>query len=709
MRIPESYFGQDVQLNPLPAVRQDTRPQPNALVELGNAAQVISAENAKHAATQDAFEKAEGSRIAAVTTEQSKALIERNAREIVDPDEFETKTTEALRELHSTVTKDRMGPARYAAQALEAPRIAYLSKIGELKFAKQKDQAVRSVEDTLQTYARMAIQSDDENERSGVGQAFGDMIGHLENRGLLSANLGGDYIRKFSETITKGRTARFETAIAQDLDGMVNAATTGQMPPGELYQQGVARIDKFQDIPVEKRDRLKSAFKDSLWTGAIEGRIERDPFKADEELKAGLYNTVIDPQSLRFLKNKAEAEIAAISRQAEAMRKENEKQIGKQVKDFSAAVMNGFTWNGNMANLAGAVKGTEHEQEFLDTVRDAQTLFAFNLKTPVQQEQYLRDQAQQPMDGGRAKLMGKLATAHQQLKQGLKDDALSYAIKTRAIPSLMPFDLNNPNSLKERSIAAGMVEQRYGTAVSPLSDDEAQAVINAFEKGTADARFGMLQKLTAGFEPRQARALAGALAKKDQGLMAHAMELTITDPEVSHRILKGQDILKQNREALPSNMGEARRSVAVIIGDAYRLSPAQYEAVVDSTMAVYALRSWNTGDLTGKLEGERLRLSVEEAGGGIVGFNGRRTVPPSRGFTEAQMKTLVSEADYKDLGTGFTKQDILEHGKLEMIRRGEYLVRIGSGYAESRNGKAFVLDLNPGAGKFKVKDGYLRR
>lgn len=698
---PLKVSGIDIGKNAVPA---------NPISIYAEAGQKIADEFTKR---QDAFNKAEGVRLAANTIEQSKSIIQTNAQEITDPDEFETKTKDALRGLYDSAKgNSNRAVANYAREHLEPQMISATRNVGALKFAKQRDRAKSAADQSLQTYSRIAIEGDTEEERADARGAYADLIGHLGDRGFLSADQAGDYFNNFEEGVRKGRAARFGVALTGELDQMVNGATTGSQPAEELFKAGVAKIDAFTDMPLAQRENLKSKFKDSLWTGAMEGRIEKDPFKADEELRSGLYNDRIDQQSLRFLKNKASTEIDRIARQGEAIRKERERQIGKSVDDFKGAVMNGFPWSGNVANLAASVRGTEHEKEFLETLGDSQELFTFGQMAPLQQEDYLRAKSQGAKSGSEAQLFKKLEAAHEQTKSGLKEDPLAFAIRRRAIPNLSSFDLNNPNSLKERSLAAGIVENRYGVPASPLSDDEAQTLSDKFSKAPADKQVTMLQSLRSGFEDRHLRAVAGQIAKKkDDPVLAYAMGLSVDSPEAASRILRGRDIMKDNREIMPkgADLKTAQDKIASALSEAYKHNPEHYSAVSDAVMTVYAFKSWQQKDLSGDINTSRLEEAIKEASGGVITvgrgfFGGGYTVqPPKAGMNETQFLDLVKRADYSK-ARGMKAADIQKHGILESVGAGRYLVKIGPGYVQSDKGP-FVLDLNlppRGAGAAKV-------
>jgi hypothetical protein len=703
-RIPDNLYPlPQAELNPLPGPRLDTRMQPNALSVYGETAVKIGDVFAER---QDAYNKSEAMRIAGNTIEQSKSIIQKNAQEVPDPDEFTARTYKDLGDLFQS--SDGIANPQIkdlAKRQLQRHQLEANRHVEAMKFVKQKDQTKRGVEDSFQTYARLAIESETLEERNSAKEAYNNFLGYLEARGFLGAEQAGEYSRLLDNRITEGRAQRFAVELKGDLDGYVNSVTTGQQGPNEAFRRGSLKIDSFTDIALATREDLKRKYKDSLWTGAVEGEIERDPIAADKKLRAGEYNDKVDPQSLRFLKNKAASEIDRMARQMEAVHKEQERRIGKAVDDFAAAALHGFQWSGNLANLRSAVKGTEHEDKFNEVMRDSEVLLSFNQYGPLAQEQYLRSQAQTAKSGADARLYGKLEAAHNHAKEALKNDALTYAIRQRSIPALMPFNLNNPASLSERSTAAALVENRYGVPASPLSDDEAQSLSQSFAKAPADKQVDMMRQLRSGLGDRYVKAVAGQISKKkDDPVLAFAMGLSGDSPEAASRILRGREILRDNKEIMPkgADLKTAQDKIASSLSEAFKHNPEHYAAVSDAAMTIYAFKAWQSGKRDGVFDSSATTLlgeAIKEASGGVITvgrgwFGGGSTVqPPKPGMTEDQFMERVRRADYSK-AKGFKAADIEKHGIFESVGDGRYMVKIGPGYVLAEKGGPFILDLN---------------
>ena len=303
------------------------------------------------------------------------------------------------------------------------------------------------------------------------------------------------------------------------------------------------------------------------------------------------------------------------------------------------------------------------------------------------------------MSGDGAKFASTLATAHEKTKAGLKQDPISFAIKQRAVESVGPLDLNNPASLKDRSSVAAKVENRYSLqTISPLSDDESDQLRATLEKAPADQQVQIFRQLKQGLEDRQIKAVASQLARKADPVLVQAMGLSVEAPEAASRILKGRQILRDNKEIMPkgADLKTAQDRMASTLGEAYKHNPAHYSAVSDSAMSIYAFKSWQQRDLSGVIDTTRLEESMKEASGGVLQlgrFGSRYTIQaPRYGATESDFMDLLKRADYSK-AKGMKADDIQKQGIFESIGDGRFLVKIGPGYVQSDKGP-FVLDLN---------------
>jgi hypothetical protein len=584
----------------------------------------------------------------------------------------------------------------------------HYTKLIELQYQRGRTQALHEQErrrvdveagelDTsLDVIARLASKERDPEGRMHWMELAGERIGNAVTGRIVRESQAPQLTQRFREKVKKESLKYFTTEFQDKLDDLQNRALREPQNAMALFRKGVEEIDSaaLDWLPEEKKEEVHSKFRDALWTSAVTGMIEADPYSVREALKRGTYDELVDQRSILHLRDQADNEIARRERKAEAERKEGERFVGKLVDDYEDAKASGFDWRGPVteSKLSEMVGGTEHEGKFQNVRAGAKILAQFNLLAPTAQEQYLRDVRTGAKSGVEAKFIGTLERAHQSAKEWLNKDPLTFAVRQRLVSPPPPLDLNNPETLRARSQAAGVVEQRYGKATSPLTDAETTELVSNFAKMPADARVATLRTLAQNLEPRHARMLASQLAGKGADEISQALGLSIIHPEVARRMLEGIDIRRQNKEALPKNPHEAVALIAEEAGTAYKNSPDSFAAMADAVLDIYAYRSFHRGDLSGKLVEQRLRLSIQEITGGVITYRGQQILPPWPGIDERGFRRLIEEADFSK-AKNVSKKDILDHGILESIGLGKYLIRMGGGYVTTAGGDGFELDL----------------
>lgn len=585
------------------------------------------------------------------------------------------------------------------ARMLSTAEIGVSRNQQERRIDRQVADGSKSFDDliTLATKASTPAQRDFLLEQAGA------IPGALARTGSLKETQAADWIRRGKEKVTQGRGAYFATGLKEELDNLKNEGLRNPDRAEDLFNRGQRKIrDAGADwLPAEKIDEAISDFKNGLWVGTLKTAIDDNPQRAKAELKSGKYDDKLTQQSLISLHAEADAEIERRRARAEAERKEGVRQIGKAVTDFKEAKMAGFDWAGNEADLATAVRGTEHQADFEFISKASAALAQFNKLAPAEQEVQLRGLVGKPMSGDGAKFAATLQTAHERTKAGLKQDPITFAIRQRSVPAGPALDLNSPDSLKARSVIAGMVENRYGlSAVSPLTDDEAAKLVTDMAKAPADKRALTMRQLNQFFTPQQVHAVAAQIDKKGQGELAQAFGMSSQVPEVTSRILQGMEAKRANKEVLPAGV-ELRDMDAAInkkLADAYKADPNAFDSVRDAVKSYYAWGRWNVGDLSAKLDTKALDRAIYAVSGGVMDFNGAPTLPPRYGVTEDQMRALIKDADFSSVMGDIKAKTVLDYGKLTAVGPGLYRVTIGGSPVFGKDEKPFTLDL----GRVKV-------
>ena len=673
-----------------------------ALGELGN--ELVKVQKQKEAlnlAIKDGEDSVKGTQaITSLALKMEEA--EQFARTNADPENHLAVWREQVTEAQRQTQESFKGFSQEKRTQFEQTLAKVLSS-AEIGVARnQQDRRIdRQVADGSKSFGDLidlATRAPTAEQRAALVEQAATVPMTLARNGALKETQAAEWIQRGKEKIVQGRAAHFATGLKQELDNLQNEAFRNPANVEDLFNRGQRRIkDAGSDwLPADKIEATIAEFKNGLYVGAIKNRIDENPDKAKAELKSGKYDDKLSQQALISLNTEADVEIDRRRREAEARRKEGLRLIGKEVDDFAKASRNGDQWAGNVGQLHSMVRGTEHEREFLEAVRDAQSMAKFGQMSLIEQEQFLRSGSQTPKTGSESDLYRKMQSAHSEARTEIAKDPIAYAIRKRIIPGLMPFDINNPASLKERNIAAGMVTQRLGVSVSPLSDDEAKKLIADMAKAPADQKALMMRQFNQNFTPAQAQSLAAQIDKKGAGELAQAFGMSGQVPEVTSRILQGMEAKKANEKILPAGaeLRDMDTAINKKLADAYKADPNALESVRDAVKSYYAWGRWNVGDLSAKLDSKALDRAIYAVSGGVMDFNGAPTLPPRYGVTEKQMRDMITRADFSNVLGDIKAKTVLDYGKLIAVGPGLYRVTIGGSPVFDKNNKPFTLDLS---------------
>jgi hypothetical protein len=88
--------------------------------------------------------------------------------------------------------------------------------------------------------------------------------------------------------------------------------------------------------------------------------------------------------------------------------------------------------------------------------------------------------------------------------------------------------------MRALDISAGIVEQRYGLGtISPLSDDESDALKKKLDAAPADGKVAIFRQLRNGFSDDRVRAIDAQLAGKKESITALSMVLSMEAPRAA--------------------------------------------------------------------------------------------------------------------------------------------------------------------------------
>src|SRR5207253_8263830 len=231
----------------------------------------------------------------------------------------------------------------------------------QLSIDYQRAEGMRS----LEGLARLGAQDPDQGGRDRWEQMGVGLPGDLRKTGAISPVEEVQWLGQFKNHLVANRLKFFSADLQNQLDDLENKSLRDPINVERYHQEGSSLIEHSVGdwLPAEKQGEVQSKFRDAVFSAAVTGRIQADPYNTREQLRGGQYDAVLTQASLIHARAQADTEIDRIERNAEAQRKEREREIGKLVSDYKEAAMAGFPWRGPVseARLGQLAQGTEHE------------------------------------------------------------------------------------------------------------------------------------------------------------------------------------------------------------------------------------------------------------------------------------------------------------------------------------------------------------
>lgn len=291
-----------------------------------------------------------------------------------------------------------------------------------------------------------------------------------------------------------------------------------------------------------------------------------------------------------------------------------------------------------------------------------------------------------------------------------------------------PIDPSNPQTMGPAIMARASASQRIGVInnqvppplLNKIELGNVQAIVNSPDPNAKVKFFQSLQGI-----PEQPRLSLLSQIGKEGGpnmmVSAHAAALYSEAPAVALNVLRGQEAMKTAKTYLPEGPVEKTSfDQALGIGlpanafsIAARTDPKGAYATMQGVVhALYAAKSAEGGDTSGKFDQKRLDAAISDATGGLASFNGGSYIVPQRGMTQSQADGVLRSVNDNDLrgvtdsrGNPITVPWFNNNAQLENVGDGRYNVRLGKGietsnppyaYQDKGEGNAperFILDL----------------
>lgn len=309
-------------------------------------------------------------------------------------------------------------------------------------------------------------------------------------------------------------------------------------------------------------------------------------------------------------------------------------------------------------------------------------------------------------------------------EQLLKDAPLRYGIERHWFAPDPPIDVGNPEALGQnlatRQAKVAIIDQHEGAAPrSVLYPEETAGLANWWKNPatTADAKVGVLATMAQSLKPDTLMAtLAGFAGKSETKMLAMAGALAATNPDASAAIVRGETVLVTNPKfGFDAGSADDKGKRDAYFPASGFANIAAWQALNDAAKAAYADASARAGDTSGAFSDDRWQAAVDQISGGMVEFNGEKTVAPAPAVDQARFDGIMAALPQDAFagaatldGTPITKDFVSRYGRLKAYADGRYSIEFagpGGGTmiamrtprspSEAGISGPFVLDLRP--------------
>lgn len=495
-------------------------------------------------------------------------------------------------------------------------------------------------------------------------------------------------------------------------------------------------------------EKAKQDFKDRNWTNHATQRAmeSKDSLPAIDQLEHdltasdGFYAGKLDTDKrngvLRSVINDRLRIENRMQHNADRMEAKAEKTIG----DIDRQIASGVPATADMwATWADKVKGTSFEGDFKQRIGDEAEVQNV-LRLPIdQQTSFVQQKTAELLNGGgsvRDKAnLDRLKTAVDANVKQLQESPLLFN-QNRTGQPVAPLDiamLAQPGGgdkvqevLRDRVASITALQKQYGPQVQmrPLLPQEAQFLTRSLEQSSPKQQTELFGAMRLGFGDDAAfsaamqqiapdspvKALAGMLMAKQRKTTLEknwiADDVIATGGDVGAIMLEGESMLNKTKGQkaedgkskgfpLPPEK-EFRDQFSSFAGKVFAGRPGAYEVAIQAVRAYYTGKAAQDGDVSGQIDGGRMKQAITATLGDVVNYNGNGEVLAPWGMDKGTFKDKVREsftAEIKARGMPDSTRDQLPALGLKNIGDGSYYVIQGRNFLYDRKGQPVTINI----------------
>ena len=518
----------------------------------------------------------------------------------------------------------------------------------------------------------------------------------------------------------------------------------------DLINRQVDSLDQLGQVSYGQNwAKVKQDFRDRNWTNQATQRAmqNRDNLEGLQQLERdltegdGFYSGKLDTEKRNAVLRSVIGDRMRLENRLQHESDRREARAEKVIGEIDRQIASGVPATADMWTAwTDKVKGTAYEGELkqrLDEESEVQKV----LRLPVDQQLAFVQQRE-------AKLMNGGGTVRDQANLGRMKIAVEANVKqlqeapllfnqSRTGVSVAPLDiaaLADPSGagqvagqMRDRVAAITAMQKQYGPQVQmrPLLPQEATFLSRALDQASPRQQvdlFGTLRKAidddsayTAAMQQiapdSPVKALAGILVAKQRKITLESnllsADVTAMSGDIAATLLDGEALLNKTKGQKAED-GKAkgiplppekdfRDQFSSAAGHVFAGRPQAYEVAMQAVRAYYTGKAAQEGDVSGQIDGGRMKQAITAVLGEVVNYNGNGEVLAPWGMDKSAFKDKAKEAfraEVKTRGLPDSTVDSLPALGLRNKGDGTYYVIQGRNYLYDRHGQPVVINLN---------------
>lgn len=310
----------------------------------------------------------------------------------------------------------------------------------------------------------------------------------------------------------------------------------------------------------------------------------------------------------------------------------------------------------------------------------------------------------------RSTINGEISSSREfTLKEMRQRDPWRFAAQKEIEFKKPQLNLSDPEYFKKLEVAReDFVEQYPGVKPPLFTDAEVSVLKEDLFSGNSELMTQRLNFLRDQMLPRQYNEFSKELFSKEPEIGV-ALGISNESMGTAQKIILGKKVLEDKSFAMDIDENQMKQTYSEYLGDS--IDPGNSQFRENSYFAVKALiaQKVREGSINSSPSSDDIRNAAKEIYGPTFDYKGSKMISfkdkKGEWVDSTYFDQIIEESTDEELfkhgngmplnisGEPFTKEDIEDHAKFQVVGYGKYILKMGDRYALDQSGRPYVLDM----------------